>query len=46
MPSIADTVFADQRTRNYTSQKWEAALRKAMQRTKAGEWPVIRNDDF
>jgi len=43
---VADTVFADQRTRNYTSQQWEAALRKAKQRTKAGEWPVINSSDF
>ena len=43
---VANKVFADGRVRNYTNAQWEAALRKAKQRTKAGEWPVIRSDDF
>jgi sarcosine oxidase delta subunit len=43
---VADTVFAEQRTKNYTSEQWEAALRKAKQRTKPGEWPVITSNDF
>ena len=43
---LADTVFADGRVRNYTNERWEAALRKAKQRTKAGEWPVIKSSDF
>jgi hypothetical protein len=43
---VANTVFAEQRVRNYTNEQWEAALRKAKQRTKAGEWPVIKTSDF
>jgi hypothetical protein len=43
---VANTVFAEQRVRNYTNEQWEAALRKAKQRTKAGEWPVIKSSDF
>ena len=43
---VANTVFAEQRVRNYTNTQWEAALRKAKQRTKAGEWPVIIHSDF
>jgi hypothetical protein len=43
---VADTVFAEGRVRNYTNAQWEAALRKAKQRTKAGEWPVIKSSDF
>ena len=33
---VANTVFADGRVRNYTNQQWEAALRKAKQRTRRG----------
>ena len=43
---VADTVFKEGRVRNYTPAQWEAALYKARQRTKAGEWPVIKRDDF
>ena len=43
---VADTVFADGRVRNYSNEQWEAALRKAKQRTKAGEWPVVKSSDF
>ena len=43
---VANTVFKDGRVKNYTPAQWEAALRKAKQRTKAGEWPVIRSFDF
>lgn len=43
---VANTVFAEQRVRNYTNEQWEAALRKAKQRTKAGEWPFIIHSDF
>jgi hypothetical protein len=43
---VADTVFADGRVRNYSNEQWEAALRKANQRTKAGEWPVVKSSDF
>ena len=43
---VADTVFKDGRVKNYMPTQWEAALRKAKQRTKAGEWPVIKSYDF
>ena len=43
---VADTVFAEQRAKNYTREQWEAALHKAKQRTKPGEWPVIKREDF
>jgi thiol-disulfide isomerase/thioredoxin len=43
---VANTVFAEGRVRNYTNEQWEAALRKAKQRTKAGEWPVVKSSDF
>jgi len=43
---VTNTVFAEGRVRNYTNEQWEAALRNAKQRTKAGEWPVINSSDF
>jgi hypothetical protein len=43
---VADIVFAEQRAKGYTREQWEAALRKASQRAKEGEWPVIRSFDF
>ena len=43
---VADTVFAEQRAKDYTQEQWEAALRKAKQRTKSGEWPLITSNDF
>jgi len=43
---VADTVFKEGRVRNYTPAQWEAALYKARQRTKTGEWPVIKSADF
>ena len=43
---VANTVFAERRTKNYTNEQWEAALRKAKQRTKPGEWPLITTNDF
>ena len=43
---VADTVFAERRVRNCTNAQWEAALRNAKQRTKAGERPVIKSSDF
>jgi len=43
---VADTVVAERRVRNCTNAQWEAALRKAKQRTTAGEWPVIKSSDF
>jgi hypothetical protein len=38
---VADTVFKEGPVKNYTPAQWEAALHKAKQRTKSGEWPVI-----
>jgi len=43
---VADTVAGELRAEAYTTQQWEAALQKAKQRTKLGEWPVIRSSDF
>ena len=43
---VANTVFAEGRVRNYTNVQWEAAPRKAKQRTKPGEWPVINSYDL
>jgi hypothetical protein len=43
---VADTVFAEKRSRNYSREQWEAALRKAKQRTKPGELPLITSNDF
>jgi len=43
---VANTVFAEGRVRNYTNVQWEAALRNAKQRTKPGEWPVVKSSDF
>ncbi len=43
---VADTVFAEKRAKNYTQEQWEAALDKAKQRTKPGEWPLITSNDF
>jgi hypothetical protein len=43
---VVDSVFAEQRAKDYTREQWEAALRKLKQRTKAGEWPIIKRDDF
>ena len=43
---VANTVFKEGRVKNYTSEQWEAALYKARQRTKEGEWPIIKSSDF
>ena len=43
---VADTVFGEGRAKDYTREQWEAALRKAKQRTKPGEWPVINSYDL
>jgi len=43
---VADTVFKEGRVKNYIREQWEAALRKAKQRTKPAEWPVIKSNDF
>jgi hypothetical protein len=43
---VADAVSAELRAEAYASAQWEIALQKAKQRTKPGEWPVIRASDF
>ncbi len=43
---VADTIFAEERAKDYTREQWEAALGKAKQRTKSGEWPVRTSYDF
>ena len=43
---VAHTVFAEQRSKNYSREQWEAALRKANQRKKPGELPLITSNDF
>jgi hypothetical protein len=43
---VADTVFAERRVKDYNREQWEAALYKAEQRTRPGEWPVVRSSDF
>jgi hypothetical protein len=45
---VADTVFAEEKTKDYTREQWEAALDKAEQRAEPDEdgWPLIVVDDF
>jgi predicted RNA-binding Zn-ribbon protein involved in translation (DUF1610 family) len=43
---VADTVFAEAKAKDYTREKWEAALDKAEQRVEPDEWPLIVVDDF
>jgi hypothetical protein len=43
---VADSVFAEGRAKDYTREQWETALQKAKQRTKPGEWPVVKSSDF
>ncbi len=43
---VANTVPAEAKAEHYTGEQWEAALHKATQRTKSGEWPVIDSYDF
>jgi hypothetical protein len=43
---VANTVFKDDRVKNYVRAQWEGALRKASQRAKEGAWPVIESGDF
>jgi hypothetical protein len=43
---VANTVFAEHRAKEYTREQWEAALRKAKQKTKPGEWPIVNGNDF
>jgi hypothetical protein len=41
---VSDTVL--QRATVYSRGEWQAALRKAKQRTKPMGWPLITSDDF
>ena len=43
---VADGVFKDGRVKNYISAQWEAALYRARERMKEGEWPVINSYDL
>jgi hypothetical protein len=43
---VANTVFAEQRAKDYSREEWEAALRKAKQRAKPDQWPLINSNDF
>jgi hypothetical protein len=43
---VANTVPAEAKAEHYTREQGEAALHKAAQRTKSGEWPVIDSYDF
>jgi hypothetical protein len=41
---VSDTVLSLLRAK--TREQWEAALAKAKQRTKPGEWPLVTSYDF
>jgi hypothetical protein len=41
---VSDTVLS--LLREKTREQWEAALAKAKQRTKPGEWPLVSSYDF
>ena len=43
---VVHAVVADERAKDYTSEQWEAALLKAKQRRRPGEWPLITTNDF
>jgi hypothetical protein len=43
---VADTVFAEAKTKNYTREQRETALDNAEQRAEPDEWPLIVVDDF
>jgi hypothetical protein len=43
---VAGSVFAEGRAKDYTPEQWEVALRRAKQRKKRGDWPVINRYDF
>lgn len=43
---VADSVFAEERAKHYSREQWEAALQRAKQRTKLGDWPLITAYDF
>jgi hypothetical protein len=43
---VAGGVFAEGRAKDYTPEQWEVVLRRAKQRKKPGDWPVINRYDF
>jgi hypothetical protein len=43
---VVGTVFSLKRTEERTSDEWEKALMRAKRRTKPGEWPTIKSEDF
>jgi hypothetical protein len=43
---VADTVFAEAKAKHYGREQWEAALKKAEERTEPESWPLIITDDF
>jgi hypothetical protein len=45
---VANAVFAEEGSQDYTREEWEAALDKAKERTEPEEeeWPLIITDDF
>jgi hypothetical protein len=43
---VADTVFPEAKSKDYSRERWEAALEKAEQRTEPDKWPLIITDDF
>jgi hypothetical protein len=43
---VADTVFAEDESKDYTRDQWETALDKATLRAEPDEWPLIITDDF
>ena len=43
---VADTVFAEAKTKDYSRKQWEDALEKADQRAEPDAWPLIVTDDF
>jgi hypothetical protein len=43
---IADTILAIPSKMETSREHWEVALTRAKERTKPGEWPVIKSDDL
>jgi hypothetical protein len=43
---VADTVFAEDKAKDYTREQWEDALEKAEVRAEPDAWPLIITDDF
>ena len=43
---VADSVFAEAKAKDYSRDRWEAALEKAEERAEPDAWPLIITDDF